>query len=78
MAERIYDLSSVIYDQLCERAKCFCVYSVALDETTNITDTAQLAIYVRGVDDNFEVTEELLTVFPMHGQTTAQEIQLCD
>ncbi|KAM6943949.1 general transcription factor II-I repeat domain-containing protein 2A [Lycodopsis pacificus] len=37
-------------------------------------------MYVRGVDDSFEVMEELLTVIPMHGQTTAQEIfrQLCD
>ncbi|KAK2833783.1 hypothetical protein Q5P01_017672 [Channa striata] len=80
VAERISVLSSDIYDQLCEKAKCFSVYSVALDETTDITDTAQLAIYVRGVDDNFEVMEELLTVLPMHGQTTAQEIfhQLCD
>ncbi|KAM9299514.1 general transcription factor II-I repeat domain-containing protein 2-like [Gastrophryne carolinensis] len=80
VAERISDLSSDIYDQLCEKIKCFSVYSVALDETTDITDTAQLAIYVRGVDDNFEVTEELLSLVPMHGQTTAQEIfhQLCD
>ena len=40
----------------------------------------QLAIYVRGVDDHFEVMEELLTMIPMHGQTTGQEIflQLCD
>ena len=80
VAERISDLSSDVYDQLCEKAKCFSVYSVVLDETTDITDTAQLAIYVRGVDDNFEVIEELLTVIPMYGQTTAQEIfhQLCD
>ena len=37
-------------------------------------------MYVRGVDNNFEVTEELVTVIPMHGQTTAQGIfcQLCD
>ncbi|XP_073681619.1 general transcription factor II-I repeat domain-containing protein 2A-like [Garra rufa] len=80
VAERISDLSNDIYDQLCEKAKCFSVYSVALDETTDINDTAQLAMYVRGVDDNFEVMEELLTVIPMHGQTTAQELfhQLCD
>lgn len=74
VAERISDLSSNIYDQLHEKAKCFNAYSVALDESTDITDTAQLTIYVRGVDDNFEVMEELLTVIPMHGQTTAQEI----
>lgn len=60
--------------------KCFCTYSVTLDERTDITDTAQLVIYVCGVNDNFEVMEELLIVIPMHGQTTAQEIfcQLCD
>ena len=74
VAERISDLSSDIYDQLCEKAKCFNAYQVALDETTDITDTAQLAVYVRGIDDNFELMEELLTVIPMHGQTTAKEI----
>jgi len=80
VAKRISDLSSDIYDQLCEKAKCFSAYSVALDETTDITDTAQLAIYVRGVDNNFELMEGLLTVIPLHGQTTAKEIfhQLCD
>lgn len=77
VAERISDLTSDIYFELCKKAKCFSVYSVALDVTTDI---AQLAIDVRSVDENFEVTEELLTVIPMHGQTTAQEIfhQLCD
>lgn len=80
VSERISDLSSDIYDQQCEKAKYFSVYLVALDETPDITDTAQLAIYVRGVDENFEMMEELLTVLPRHGQTTAQEIfhQLCD
>ena len=80
VAERISDLSSNIYDQLREKAKRFHAYSVALDESTDITDTAQLEIYVRGVEDNFEVMEELLTVIPMHGQTTTQDIfcQLCD
>ncbi|CAM4635629.1 unnamed protein product [Leuciscus chuanchicus] len=52
---------------------------VALDESTDNTDTAQLTVHVRGVDDKFEVIKELLAVIPMHGQTTAQEIfrQLC-
>lgn len=80
VAERISDLSDNIYDQLREKARHFHSYSVALDESTDVTDTAQLAIYVRGVDDNFEVMEDLLTIIPMHGQTTGQEIfhQLCD
>ena len=39
VAERISDLSSDIYDQVCEDEKCFSAYSVTLDETTGITDT---------------------------------------
>ena len=72
-AECISALSSDIYDQLCEKAKCFSAYSLARDETTDITDAVQLAIYVRGGDDTFDMTEELLTIFPMHGQTTGKE-----
>ena len=80
VAERISDLSNNIYDQLREKAKCFHACSVSLDDSTDITDTAQLAMYVRGVDENFELMEELLRVIAMHGQTTAHEIfrQLCD
>ena len=80
VAERTIELSRNIYNQLQEKAKHFSAYSVALDESTDITDTAQLAICIRGIDDNFEVIEELLTVMPMHGQTTAQDIfrQLCN
>ncbi|KAJ3605365.1 hypothetical protein NHX12_027412 [Muraenolepis orangiensis] len=74
VAECVSDLSGNIYHQLREKAKHFHAYSVALGESTDITETAQLAMYVRGVDHNFEVMEELLTVIPMHGQTTAQEI----
>jgi len=60
VAERISGLSSDIYDQMRQQ--------------TSQTDTSQLAIYVRGVDDNFELMEELLTVIPMHGQTPAKDI----
>lgn len=39
VAERISDLSSNIYDQLCEKAKCCDAYSVALDESTDTAHT---------------------------------------
>lgn len=66
VAERISDLSSDIYHQLCEKAKCFSVYSVAPDETTDITDTAQLTLHARSIDGNFETMEELITVIPIN------------
>lgn len=48
-------------------------HPIALDETDS-TDPTQLTMYIRCVDDNFEVAEEL------RGQTTAQDIfcQFCD
>ena len=80
VAERINGLSGNIYEQLRDKAKRFTAFSVALDESTDATDKAQLAIFIRGVDDRFEVTEELLSVCPMHGHTKAKDIfrQLCD
>ena len=42
---------------------------MALDESTDVRSTAQLAFCVRGVDDDFEVTEELAAIVPMKGTT---------
>ncbi len=51
-------------------------YFVALDESTDQTDTAQLAIFIRGINDQFEVMEELLSFCQMHGRTTAVQLGL--
>ena len=40
----------------------FQLFSLALDESTDINDTAQLLIFVRGISENFEITEELLSM----------------
>lgn len=61
-------------DQLCDKAKVFSAYFVALDESTDINDDAQLAIFVRGVNGCFEVTEELLSLSPMHARTPTNNI----
>ena len=63
VADHISQISSNMYEQLCEKATYFSAYSIALDESTDITDTAQLAIYLSGIDDNLQVIAELLTIF---------------
>lgn len=79
MAEPITGLSNNICEQLWDKARSFIAYAVALDESTDKTDNALLAIFIRGVDGKFEVTEELLSLCPMYGHTTGKDIfqQLC-
>ncbi|CAI5669799.1 unnamed protein product [Oreochromis niloticus] len=48
--------------------------NVAIDEGTDITDVAQLAIFIRGVDDTLTVTEEFVELVPMTDTTTAADI----
>ena len=36
--------------------------------------TSQLLLFVRGIDVNFEITEELISVNSMHGTTTDLDI----
>jgi len=47
---------------------------LALDESTDLSDTAQLAIFIRGIDFNFNITEELAALFPMKGTTKSCDI----
>lgn len=47
---------------------------MALDESTDIKDTAQLFVFIHGVNENFEVIQELAELCSMHGQTTGEKI----
>ena len=40
-----------------------------MDESTDMTDTAQLAIFIRVVDSNLSVPKEILDIKLMHGTT---------
>ncbi|GBP46116.1 General transcription factor II-I repeat domain-containing protein 2A [Eumeta japonica] len=48
--------------------------SITLDERTDLSDTAQPAIFIRGVHKEFTVTEELLAFQPLKGTSTVEEI----
>ncbi|KAK2847545.1 hypothetical protein Q5P01_010544 [Channa striata] len=42
------------------KIKSFIAFSIAIDESTDVTDTAQLATFIRGVDETLTITAELL------------------
>jgi hypothetical protein len=51
VARRIEGLAEAIKNALKDRASKFVFYSVPLDDSTDIRDTAQLAIVKRGIDN---------------------------
>ncbi|XP_067939563.1 general transcription factor II-I repeat domain-containing protein 2-like [Watersipora subatra] len=46
----------------------------ALDESNDVKDTAQLLIFIRGINDTFEITDEFLTMESLKGQTRGEDL----
>lgn len=49
-------------------------FSLCLDESTDITDTNQLIIFIRTITSDFITNEELLALHPMHETTKGSDI----
>ncbi|KAL3980946.1 trypsin [Sarotherodon galilaeus] len=64
------DITSILN----KKAKSFTFYSLALDESNDVKDTAQLLIFIRGINETFEITEEFLTMKSLKGQTRGEEL----
>ncbi|KAL0152419.1 hypothetical protein M9458_052142 [Cirrhinus mrigala] len=58
-ASRVDELGTDLQIQLKEKDNDLIAYSLAIDESADRTDTAQLSIFIRGVDAQLSVTEEL-------------------
>lgn len=74
VADRISEQSADLDHQLKRNVESFLAFSVAIDESTDITDVTQLAIFIRGVDKTLTVTEEFPELVPMTDTTTAEDI----
>lgn len=57
---RIDDMATSVNEQITSGVGSCKYFSLALDESCDLTDNAQLSIFVRYVNHNFDVTEELL------------------
>ena len=68
----ISDLAANIDGQLKEKVAYFVAFSVAILESTDIADIAQLAIFIRGVDASLTFTEEFVQFVPITGMTKAE------
>ena len=72
--DRVKKLAGNLATQLAEKTRSYIAFSLALDESTDNTDTAQQSSFRRGVKSDLSVTEELLDVAAMRGTTTGQVI----
>ncbi|XP_042325950.1 general transcription factor II-I repeat domain-containing protein 2A-like isoform X1 [Sceloporus undulatus] len=74
ISRRVEELGDNLKQQLQNSAKNFSYFSLALGESNNIRDSAQLLVFIRGINDNFEVTEELAALQSIKGTTTGEDI----
>lgn len=73
----IVDLAKNLQDTMREEVKSFVAYSMAADESTDINNTTQLAIFIHDVEENFDVTKGLLGRMPMLEITSGNDLLLC-
>ena len=74
VSRRINDLSDNIKETLKDRLKLCEAFSLALDESTDINDTAQLVIFIRAVTADFDIIEEFLDMASLSSTATEQDI----
>ncbi|KAK0148944.1 General transcription factor II-I repeat domain-containing protein 2 [Merluccius polli] len=74
VSDRITDIADDIEESLKKSAGDFKFFSLACDEITDITNTAQLAIFIRGITEDFDVREDLLSLEAMHGTTRGEDL----
>ena len=74
VSRRTNDLSDNIKETLKERLKSCEAFSLALDESTDISDTAQLVIFIRAVTAGFDNVEEFLDMASLSSTNIGQDI----
>ncbi|XP_068118264.1 general transcription factor II-I repeat domain-containing protein 2-like [Hyperolius riggenbachi] len=74
ITRRIEEMGDNLHQHLQKSSKNLCYFSLALDESTDVRDSAQLLIFIRGTNSQFEVTEELAALQSIKGTTTGEDI----
>ena len=69
VSRRTEKISDDVSQPLEDLIKTCTFFSLALDESTDICDVVQISICIGGIDDNFSVFEELLSLHSLHGRT---------
>ena len=71
--KKIIDLAANVEKLLLAAAKNFQTFSIAFDESRDVSGTAQCAVFIRDVNRCLNVMEEFLDLMPMKGTTTERD-----
>lgn len=71
---RTTDISNFLFCNLKKRLEECLFFSISLDESTDVSDTSQLIIYVKTVHANFETFEDFLALVPMYGHVNGETL----
>ncbi|CAJ0956724.1 unnamed protein product [Ranitomeya imitator] len=74
VARRISVMDQYVTQKVHEAIKNCTYFSVAVDEKIDITGTNQLIVCIRTVDDDFNISEELLHLMPLQGTTKDEDV----
>lgn len=74
MQRRVVAIADDFKSQLKAHMRNFLHWSIALDESTDISGTPQMSVFVRGVTPGFGIIEELLGMLPLNTGTQGADI----
>ncbi|XP_067133813.1 general transcription factor II-I repeat domain-containing protein 2-like [Centruroides vittatus] len=73
IARRIEDMNANLNVQLLNNLESAHFYAIALDESCDVKDTTQLLIFIRVITEDFQISEELLSIVPMEDTTKGED-----
>ena len=74
MSRRTEDIAEDMRRELLNDLRSYPYYAIALDESTDIVDIAQLVMFVRYILPDCCVHQELLGFVPLFGRTTGLDV----
>lgn len=74
VTRRIVDINMNIENQLKNLLHTCRYFSLCIDESTDISDVSQLCIFVRCIQEDFNINEELLSLVSLHNTTRGVDI----
>ena len=74
IARQIEETGESVGRSLESKAANFKFYALVMGDNTDATDMAQLAIFIRGIEDECNVTEEMASLVPLKDMAKSRDL----